>query len=101
MRTVGHRRAKGHVRIPVRAKPPLEPAFTVPDNIEPEQEVTVQIECPDAPAGTKLHVWAIDEGIVRLSGSEVPNPSRSSTPLVDWASAPLTSTTTSPRSRSW
>ena len=70
------RRAKGHVRIPVRAKPPLEPAFTVPDNIEPEQEVTVQIDCPDAPAGTKLHVWAIDEGIVRLSGSEVPNPSR-------------------------
>ena len=43
------RRAKGHVRIPVRAKPPVEPAFTVPDNIEPEQEVTVQIDAPTHP----------------------------------------------------
>ena len=70
------RRAKGHVRVPVRTNPPLEPTFTLPDDIEPEQEVMVQIDCPDAPSGTKLHVWAIDEGIVRLTGSVVPDPAR-------------------------
>ncbi|MAV55077.1 MAG: hypothetical protein CMJ28_03895 [Phycisphaerae bacterium] len=69
------RRAKGHLRLPIRPSAPIQPVFTVPNDIEPEQQIVVEIHCPEAPIGTKLHVWAIDEGIARISGSAVPNPS--------------------------
>ena len=93
MRTVGHpEEPRVMFEFPFEPNHPwnqLSPCLTTSNQNRKSRSRSTAPTHPQA----KLHVWAIDEGIVRLSGSEVPNPSRFFHALVDWASAPLTSTT--------